>query len=179
MNYYKKLGQLRSRCSGGVMWERESVWPAGCVWCAVSEDSRPPRCPAACAGNRWAAVTAEPGCSPAPDPAEHCCPPTETSDTAHPPTPERETTFRNTYRTTLVYYDITIWIKAVRYDDMYRIDEIKSLSFHIMFYHLFRGVEKYIVSGKTFSSFEWLIFIRSPPRDVTRDRTTTKPGARY
>ncbi len=41
--------------------------------------------------------------------------------------------------------------RAVRYDDMYRIDEIKSLSFHIMFYRLFRGVAKYIVSGDTFS----------------------------
>ncbi len=41
--------------------------------------------------------------------------------------------------------------RAVRYDDMYRIDEIKSLSFHIMFYRLFRGVTKYIVSGDTFS----------------------------
>ncbi len=38
--------------------------------------------------------------------------------------------------------------RAVRYDDIYRMDEIKSLSFHIMFY---RGVAKYIVYGKTFS----------------------------
>ncbi len=35
-------------------------------------------------------------------------------------------------------------------------DEIKSLSFHIMFYRLFRGVAKYIVYGNTFSSFGWL-----------------------
>ncbi len=42
-------------------------------------------------------------------------------------------------------------IRAVRYDDIYRMDEIKSLSFHIMFYRLFRGVAKYIVSGNTFS----------------------------
>ncbi len=42
--------------------------------------------------------------------------------------------------------------RAVRYDDIYRMDEIKSLSFHIMFYRLFRGVAKYIVYG-TFSSF--------------------------
>ncbi len=35
-------------------------------------------------------------------------------------------------------------------------DEIKSLSFHIMIYSLFRGVAKYIVYGNTFSSFEWL-----------------------
>ncbi len=43
--------------------------------------------------------------------------------------------------------------RAVRYDDIYRMDEIKSLSFHIMFYRLFRGVAKYIVSGNvnTFS----------------------------
>ncbi len=44
--------------------------------------------------------------------------------------------------------------RAVRYDDIYRMDEIKSLLFHIMFYRLYRGVAKYIVSGNTFSSFE-------------------------
>ncbi len=44
--------------------------------------------------------------------------------------------------------------RAVRYDDIYRIDEIKNLSFHIMFYRLYRGVAKYIVSGNIFSSFE-------------------------
>ncbi len=44
--------------------------------------------------------------------------------------------------------------KAVRYDDIYRMDEIKSLSFHIMFYRVYRGVAKYIVSGNTVSSFE-------------------------
>ncbi len=46
-------------------------------------------------------------------------------------------------------------IRAGRYDDIYRMDEIKSLSFHIMLYRLFRGVAKYIVYG-TFSSFGWL-----------------------
>ncbi len=30
---------------------------------------------------------------------------------------------------------------------IYRMDEIKSLLFHIMFYRLYRGVAKYIVSG--------------------------------
>ncbi len=44
--------------------------------------------------------------------------------------------------------------RAVRYDDIYRMDEIKSISFHIMFYRLYRGVAKYIVSCNTFSSFE-------------------------
>ncbi len=39
--------------------------------------------------------------------------------------------------------------RAVRYDDIYRMDEIKSLSFHIMFYRLFHGVAKYIVYGNT------------------------------
>ncbi len=34
--------------------------------------------------------------------------------------------------------------RAVRYDDIYRIDKIKTLSFHIMFYRLFDGVAKYI-----------------------------------
>ncbi len=41
--------------------------------------------------------------------------------------------------------------RAGRYDDIYRIDEIKSLSFHIMFYRLYHGVAKYIVYGNTFS----------------------------
>ncbi len=41
----------------------------------------------------------------------------------------------------------------MRYDDIYLMDEIKSLSFHIMFYRLYR-VANYIVSGNTFSSFE-------------------------
>ncbi len=44
-------------------------------------------------------------------------------------------------------------IRAVRYDDIYQMDEIKILSFPIMFYRLYRGVAKYIVSGNTFSSF--------------------------
>ncbi len=48
------------------------------------------------------------------------------------------------------------WLRAGRYDDIYRMDEIKSLSFHIMLYRLFRGVAKYIVYGNTFSSFGWL-----------------------
>ncbi len=42
-------------------------------------------------------------------------------------------------------------VRAVRYDDIYRMDEIDSLLFHIMFY---RGIAKYIVSGNNFSSFE-------------------------
>ncbi len=46
--------------------------------------------------------------------------------------------------------------RAVRYDDIYRMDKIKSLSFHIMLYRLFRGVAKYIVYAHTFSSFGWL-----------------------
>ncbi len=50
------------------------------------------------------------------------------------------------------YFTVT---RAGRYDDIYRMDEIKSLSFHIMLYRLFRGVAKYIVYG-TFSSFGWL-----------------------
>ncbi len=41
--------------------------------------------------------------------------------------------------------------RAVRYDDIYQMDEIKSLSFHIMFYRLYRAVTKYFFSGNTFS----------------------------
>ncbi len=37
---------------------------------------------------------------------------------------------------------------------IYRMDEIKSLSFHIMFYRLFRGIAKYFVYGNNFLQFE-------------------------
>ncbi len=49
--------------------------------------------------------------------------------------------------------EILTGTRAGRYDDIYRMDEIKSLSFHIMLYRLFRGVAKYIVYGNTCSSF--------------------------
>ncbi len=53
-------------------------------------------------------------------------------------------------------------------------DEIKSLSFHIMFYRLFRGVAKYIVYDNTFSSFKWLrsLYAAHHTRGVTGDRTS-------
>ncbi len=74
---------------------------------------------------------------------------------------------KNLNSKTLVIY------RAVRYDDIYRMDEINSLSFHIMFYRLFCGVAKYIVYGNnTFSSFEWL---RSLPRGV-KGRQNDQPG---
>ncbi len=41
--------------------------------------------------------------------------------------------------------------RAVRYGDICRMDEIKSILFHIMFYRLFHGVAKHIVYGNTFS----------------------------
>ncbi len=45
-----------------------------------------------------------------------------------------------------------------------------------MFYRLFRGVEKYIVYGNTFSSFEWLRSLyAAPPRGVKR-RQNDRPG---
>ncbi len=69
----------------------------------------------------------------------------------------------------------------MRYDDIYRMDEVKSLSFHIMYYRLYRGVAKYIVYGNTFSSFEWLRSLYAappPPRDVTGDRTTSQDTTR-
>ncbi len=53
--------------------------------------------------------------------------------------------------------------RAVRYDDMYRIDEIKSLSFHIMLYRLFRGVAKYIVYGNTFHHLSDCDLYTPPP----------------
>ncbi len=44
----------------------------------------------------------------------------------------------------------SVELRAVRYDDIYRMDEIKSLSFYIIFYRLFRGVAKYINFYNTF-----------------------------
>ncbi len=72
-----------------------------------------------------------------------------------------------------------MWSRAVRYDDMYRMDEIKSLSFHIMFYRLYRGVAKHIVSGNTFSSFEWLRSLYAAHHGTWRgDRSTEAGGER-
>ena len=45
--------------------------------------------------------------------------------------------------------------RAGRYDDLNRMDEIKSLSIHIVLYRLFCGAAKYTVYGNTFSLFEW------------------------
>ncbi len=75
---------------------------------------------------------------------------------------------------------VCIRVRAGRYDDMYWIDEIKSLSFHIMFYRLFHGVAKYIVYGNTFSSFSLsdCDLYTPPPRDVTGDRTTSQDKTR-
>ncbi len=71
--------------------------------------------------------------------------------------------------------------RAVRYDDIYRMDEIKSLSFHIMFYRLYRGVAKHIVYGNTFSSFEWLrsLYAGHHGREGETETARTQPGARY
>ncbi len=64
------------------------------------------------------------------------------------------------------------YCRAVRYDDIYRMDEIKSISFHIMLCRLFRVVAKYIVYGNTFSSFGWL-----PSLHATTGREgETEPG---
>ncbi len=80
---------------------------------------------------------------------------------------------KNLNSKTLVIY------RAVRYDDIYRMDEINSLSFHIMFYRLFRCVAKYIVYGNTFSSFEWLWSLHAAHHgawrgDRSRMRTTSQ-----
>ncbi len=55
--------------------------------------------------------------------------------------------------------------RAVRYDDIYRMDEIKSLLFHIMLYRLFCGVPKYIVYGNTFHHLDDCD-LYTPPRGV-------------
>ncbi len=66
----------------------------------------------------------------------------------------------------------------MRYDDIYRIDEIKSLLFHIMFYGLFRGVTKYIVYDNTFSSFSLSDCDLYTPREGGTEPARTKQGAR-
>ncbi len=65
--------------------------------------------------------------------------------------------------------------RAVRYDVIYRMDEIKSILFHIMFYRLFCGVANYIVYGNTFSSFGWL---RSLHATTGREGETEAGGER-
>ncbi len=63
--------------------------------------------------------------------------------------------FRINYTLCIIHINYEpVYSRAVRYDDIYRIEEIKNLSYHIMFYRLYRGVAKYIVYGNTFSSFE-------------------------
>ncbi len=68
--------------------------------------------------------------------------------------------------------------RAGRYDDMYWIDEIKSLSFHIMFYRLFRGVAKYIVYCNTFSSFSLSDCDFYTPPTTGREAETETGGER-
>ncbi len=48
---------------------------------------------------------------------------------------------------------LLIGIRAVRYDDIYRMDEIKSLSFHILLYRLFRVSQNTLFTVILFSSF--------------------------
>ncbi len=60
-------------------------------------------------------------------------------------------------------------------------DEIKSLSFHIMFYRLYRGVAKYIVYSNTFLSLSDcdLYTLPTTGREGETEAARTKPGARY
>ncbi len=92
-------------------------------------------------------------------------------------------TFLISYKNSYLCIFWLICGRAVRYDDIYWMDEIKSLSFHIMFYHLFRGVVKYIVYGNTFSSFEWLRSLYAAHHgawrgDRSRWRTTSQDTTR-
>ncbi len=70
---------------------------------------------------------------------------------------------------------MNIGYRAVRYDDIYRMDEIKSLSFHIMLYRLFRGVAKYIVYGNTFHHLDDCD-LYTPPRDVKGRQKQVAPS---
>ncbi len=72
---------------------------------------------------------------------------------------------------------VCIRVRAGRYDDIYRMDEIKSLSFHIMFCSLFRGVAKYIVYSNTFSSFSLSdCDLYTPPTTRRDGRQNDQPG---
>ncbi len=55
---------------------------------------------------------------------------------------------------------------------IYPMDEIKSLSFHIMFYCLFRGVAKYIVYGNNFSS--WVTDLYTTERAQNQELVTKR-----
>ncbi len=60
------------------------------------------------------------------------------------------------------FYLHTICVcRAVRYDDIYRMDEIKRLSFHIMFYRLFFGIMFYrlVFLVSQIHCFRYYIFI--------------------
>ncbi len=69
-----------------------------------------------------------------------------------------------------------VYSRAVRYDDIYRMYEIKSLSFHIMFYRLYRGVAKYIVYGNTFSSLSDCDLYTPPTHGGVKERQNDQPG---
>ncbi len=62
--------------------------------------------------------------------------------------------FGNSSAKLCLIWDLIKW-GCAKWRYIYRMDEIKSLSFHIMFYRLYHGAVKYIVSGNTFSPFEW------------------------
>ncbi len=65
------------------------------------------------------------------------------------------------------------WIRVVQNDDIYRMDEIKSLSFHIMFYRLYRGVAKYI----EYLFIIWVTDLYTPPttrRDERQNEHKTR-----
>ncbi len=55
--------------------------------------------------------------------------------------------------------------RAVRYDDIYRMDEIKSLSFHILLYRLFRGVANTLFTVILFHHLDDCD-LYTPPRGV-------------
>ncbi len=83
---------------------------------------------------------------------------------------------------TFISASLSLWEmrtqRAVWYNHIYRMDEIKSLSFHIMFYRLFHGVTKYIVSGNTFWSFEWLRSLYAAHHEEWRRHRTSQDTTR-
>ncbi len=66
-------------------------------------------------------------------------------------------------------------IRAVRYDDIYQMDEIKSPSFHIMFYYLFVVLQNTLFVVIPFHDLSDCDLYTPPPRDV-KERQNIQPG---
>ncbi len=70
---------------------------------------------------------------------------------------------------------IILEFRAVRYDDIYRMDEIKSLSFHILLYRLFRDVANTLFTVILFHHLDDCD-LYTPPRGVKGRQKQVAPS---